>query len=171
MKTVKILYTEGNGSFAEKEFELPDIKDNEIRVQAKMTGVCRSDIDMMNGNFGPLPLSMQGHEGLGEVLEVGAEVKDVSVGDYVATRGEPAYADFYNADVGTYVKVPSLDSKYIIEPVACGLNVVMQEEQQFETRHSKDAKVCIIGSGFLAWVVYQYLTAHYFFKIDVIVTK
>ena len=47
MKTVKILYTEGNGSFSEKEFELPDIKDNEIRVQAKMTGVCRSDIDMM----------------------------------------------------------------------------------------------------------------------------
>ena len=31
---------------------------------------------------------MQGHEGLGEVLEVGADVKDVEVGDYVATRGE-----------------------------------------------------------------------------------
>ena len=31
MKTVKILYTEGNGSFSEKEFELPDIKDNETR--------------------------------------------------------------------------------------------------------------------------------------------
>ena len=164
----RILYTEGNGKFNEGSIDIADINPKQIRVKSKKTGVCRSDIDMMNGNFGPLPLSMQGHEGLGEVLEVGAEVKDVSVGDYVATRGEPAYADFYNADVGTYVKVPSLDSKYIIEPVACGLNVVMQEEQQFETRHSKDAKVCIIGSGFLAWVVYQYLTAHYFFKIDVI---
>ena len=164
----RILYTEGNGKFNEGSIDIADINPKQIRVKSKKTGVCRSDIDMMNGNFGPLPLSMQGHEGLGEVLEVGAEVKDVSIGDYVATRGEPAYADFYNADVGTYVKVPSLDSKYIIEPVACGLNVVMQEEQQFETRHSKDAKVCIIGSGFLAWVVYQYLTAHYFFKIDVI---
>ena len=38
-----------------------------IEVKALMTGVCRSDIDMMNGNFGPLPLEMQGHEGLGEV--------------------------------------------------------------------------------------------------------
>ena len=28
--------------------------------------------------------------------------------------------------------------------------------------------MCIIGSGFLAWVVYQYLNANYFFKIDVI---
>lgn len=164
----RILYTEGNGKFNEGSIDIADINPTQIRVKSKKTGVCRSDIDMMNGNFGPLPLSMQGHEGLGEVLEVGAEVKDVSVGDYVATRGEPAYADFYNAEVGTFVKVPSLDPKYIVEPVACGLNVVMQEEQQFETRHSKNAKVCIIGSGFLAWVVYQYLTANYFFKIDVI---
>ena len=164
----RILYTEGNGKFNEGSIDIADIKPTQIRVKSKKTGVCRSDIDMMNGNFGPLPLHMQGHEGLGEVLEIGADVTNVSVGDYVATRGEPAYADFYNAEAGTYVKVPSLDSKDIVEPVACGLNVVMQEEMQFETRHSKDAKVCIIGSGFLAWVVYQYLTAHYFFKIDVI---
>ena len=159
MKTVKILYTEGNGSFSEKEFELPDIKDNEIRVQAKMTGVCRSDIDMMNGKFGPLPLEMQGHEGLGEVLECGKDVKDVQEGDLVATRGEPAYADEYNARAGTYVKVPRLDPKYIIEPVACGLNVVMQDESQFEKRNVKGAKLSIVGSGFLAWVLYQYLNA------------
>ena len=42
MKTVKILYTEGNGSFEEKDFELPNIQDNEIRVQAKMTGALQS---------------------------------------------------------------------------------------------------------------------------------
>ena len=48
---------------------------------------------MMNGKFGPLPLEMQGHEGLGEVLECGKDVKDVQEGDLVATRGGPAYAD------------------------------------------------------------------------------
>lgn len=164
----RILYTEGKGHFAEGTIDIAPVTDNQIRVKSKMTGVCRSDIDMMNGNFGPLPLNMQGHEGLGEVISVGGNVNDVTVGDYVATRGEPAYADYYNADVGTYVKVPSLDPKYIVEPVACGLNVVMQEEMQFEARNNKDAKLCIIGSGFLAWVVYQYLNANYFFKIDVI---
>ena len=164
----RILYTEGKGHFAEGTIDISDVTPNQIRVASKKTGVCRSDIDMMNGNFGPLPLNMQGHEGLGEVVEVGAQITDVKVGDYVATRGEPAYADFYNAEDGTYVKVPSLDPKYIVEPVACGLNVVMQEEAQFEARSNKDAKLCIIGSGFLAWVVYQYLNANYFFKIDVI---
>ena len=156
----RILYTEGKGHFAEGTIDIAPVTDNQIRVKSKMTGVCRSDIDMMNGNFGPLPLNMQGHEGLGEVIAVGGNVKDVTVGDYVATRGEPAYADYYNADIGTYVKVPSLDPKYIVEPVACGLNVVMQEEIQFEARNNKDAKLCIIGSGFLAWVVYQLSLIH-----------
>jgi len=168
MTIVPILYTEGKGEFKEGEYELPNIKDTQIRVKSIFTGVCRSDIDMMNGNFGPLPLSMQGHEGLGKVLEVGSAVDDVQVGDFVATRGEPAYADEYNADQGTYVSVPDAEPKYIIEPVACGLNVVMQEEEQFEKRNNKEARICIIGSGFLSWVVHQYLQANYFFKIDVI---
>ena len=168
MKKVPILYTEGKGEFVQGEFELPDINSKQIRIKSVMTGVCRSDIDMMNGKFGPLPLNMQGHEGLGKVLEVGSEIDDVQVGDYVATRGEPAYADEYNADQGTYVSVPEVEPKYIVEPVACGLNVVMQDEYQFEKRNNKDARICIIGSGFLSWVVYQYLNAHYFFQIDVI---
>ena len=168
MTKVKILHTKGNGTFEESDFEVPDIKSNQIRVKSIYTGVCRSDIDMMNGDFGPLPLNMQGHEGLGEVLEIGSDIKDIEVGEYVATRGEPAYADQYNADKGTYVSVPEADPKYIIEPVACGLNVVMQEEEQFEKRNSKESRIAIIGSGFLSWVVYQYLSANYFFQIDVI---
>ena len=44
----------------------------------------------------------------------------------------------------------------------------MQEESQFEKRNAKGAKLLIIGSGFLAWVVYQYLNAHYFFDVDVL---
>jgi D-arabinose 1-dehydrogenase-like Zn-dependent alcohol dehydrogenase len=68
MKKVSILYTEGKGEFVQGEFELPDINSKQIRIKSVMTGVCRSDIDMMNGKFGPLPLNMQGHEGLGKVL-------------------------------------------------------------------------------------------------------
>ena len=51
MTKVKILHTKGQGAFEEGEFEVPDIKDNQIRVKSVFTGVCRSDIDMMNGNL------------------------------------------------------------------------------------------------------------------------
>ena len=56
---VKLLQTTGKGSFTEVEWDKPAHKPNEIEVKALMTGVCRSDLAMMQGNFGPLPLEMQ----------------------------------------------------------------------------------------------------------------
>lgn len=122
-----------------------------------MTGVCRSDIDMMIGKFGPLPLHMQGHEGLGQVLEIGSEVSNVKIGDYVATRGEPAYADFYNVKDGDFVVVPQADPKYILEPVACGINVVIQALSELDKRSGQGRRLLILGSGFLAWIAYNTL--------------
>jgi threonine dehydrogenase-like Zn-dependent dehydrogenase len=122
----KCLQTTGLGFFEEVEYDVPSFGTDEILVRAVMTGVCRSDIDMMQGNFGPLPLSMQGHEGLGKVIGRGLNVKDVDIGDFVATRGEPAYADVYNVRKNEYVKVPEADPKYILEPVACGINLINQ---------------------------------------------
>ena len=147
----RILQTTGDGSFTETEFELPPLTENEIQVRAVMTGVCRSDIDMMQGNFGPLPLHMQGHEGLGQVINVGKNITGIAVGDYVATRGEPAYADIYNVRDDEFILIPEAQPRYIIEPVACGINAV-----QFKDR-GKDSKILIIGSGFLAWVAYHTL--------------
>jgi len=147
----RVLATEGNGFFYETEYEVPVLTEDEICVRAVMTGVCRSDIDMMEGNFGPLPLHMQGHEGLGKVIEIGANITDVNIGDYVATRGEPAYADIYNVRKNEYVWVPEAHPRYIIEPVACGINTVDV------ANCSKEDKILIIGSGFLAWVAYHTL--------------
>ena len=148
----RCLQTTGQGYFEEVIYDIPPLAENEICVRAVMTGVCRSDIDMMNGNFGPLPLHMQGHEGLGEVIGIGANITDVKFGDYVATRGEPAYADIYNVRKDEYVQVPEAHPRYIIEPVACGINAVDVADC------SRQDKILIIGSGFLAWVAYHTLT-------------
>jgi len=160
---VKLLQTTGNGKFEEIEWEKPNIGFEEIEVKALMTGVCRSDIDMMNGNFGPLPLHMQGHEGLGQVTKIGKGITDIKVGDFVATRGEPAYADYYNCRKDEYVQVPEVDPKYIIEPVACGVNIVTSNMEKLNWSSSiakiqgKRQRILIIGSGFLATVVYTKL--------------
>ena len=158
---VRCLQTIGQGHFEEVEYNKPEPTSTEIEVRAVMTGVCRSDIDMMMGNFGPLPLGMQGHEGLGQVTRVGSLVTDVKEGDYVATRGEPAYADYYNVRSDEFVVVPELDSKYILEPVACGINCIVDD---FKNR--ANTKTIILGSGFLAWVVYNALKI-YFPRIEV----
>ena len=166
---VKLLCTDGKGTFSEIAWDKPAINNNEIEVKAVMTGVCRSDIDMMNGEFGPLPIHMHGHEGLGIVTKVGSNITDVEVGNYVATRGEPAYADYYNVRKDEYVSVPAADPKYILEPVACGINVVNQNLREVAERAGEGRRLLILGSGFLAWVAYNTLLInHLEFDITVI---
>ena len=165
----RCLQTTGQGFFEEVEYDKPDPSLDQIEVRAIMTGVCRSDIDMMQGNFGPLPLEMQGHEGLGQVTRVGALVTDVKEGDYVATRGEPAYADFYNVRQNEFVRVPEADPKYILEPVACGINIVQQSVSDIYKRSGQGKRLLILGSGFLAWVAYNTIKLNRFvFDITVV---
>jgi D-arabinose 1-dehydrogenase-like Zn-dependent alcohol dehydrogenase len=165
----RCLQTAGQGHFEEVVYEKPEPSAFEIEVRAIMTGVCRSDIDMMQGNFGPLPLSMQGHEGLGEITKVGANILGVEVGDIVATRGEPAYADYYNVRYDEFVRVPEADPKYILEPVACGINLINQSKELIEKKQGVDSKMLILGSGFLAWVAYHTMRLNGFiYQIDVL---
>ena len=151
----RVLVTTGQGHFVEQEWDNPPITANQITVRSIMTGVCRSDIDMMEGNFGPLPVHMQGHEGLGQVIAVTPDITNTKIGDIVATRGEPAYADVYNVRYGEYVVVPEAAPKYILEPVACGVNVVRQADDAIRKRSGAGKRLLILGSGFLAWVAYH----------------
>jgi len=168
---VKCLQTTGQGWFDEVEYDKPDPAPYEIEVRAVMTGVCRSDIDMMSGNFGPLPLHMQGHEGIGQVTRLGSNIVTTKIGSYVATRGEPAYADYYNVKMDEYVEIPEANPKYILEPVACGINLINQAKTYFQDRQGRNEnnRVLIIGSGFLAWVAYYTMRLNgYIFHIDVL---
>ena len=64
---------------------------------------------MFHGTFATLSKEIQGHECLGQVTKIGEYVtsnKGVKVGDYVATRGEPGFADYYNCAIGNFVVVP-----------------------------------------------------------------
>jgi threonine dehydrogenase-like Zn-dependent dehydrogenase len=163
----RVLATTGKGVFTETTYACPPMEPGGIRVKSVMTGVCRSDIDMMEGNFGPLPLHMQGHEGLGQVIAISDSVTDVKLGDYVATRGEPAYADEYNVRHNEYVLVPEAHPRYILEPVACGINVVHQPIREIAERSGPSKRLLIIGSGFLAWIAYHTLLLNH---IDIDIT-
>ena len=168
---VKCLQTTGQGYFEEVDYEIPTWNQHNIQVRAVMTGVCRSDIDMMMGDFGPLPLHMQGHEGIGQVMSVGFGCTDVKVGDYVATRGEPAYADQYVVRKDEYVKIPEAHPRYILEPVACGINLIEQSKEYLQSRQGthENNRMLIIGSGFLAWVAYHTMRLNgYIFHVDVV---
>ena len=158
----RLFYTTGKRDIIEEEWDKPDPTADEIEVRSIFTGVCRSDIDMYLGNFQTLPKHIQGHESLGVVTKVGDNITDVKEGDYVATRGEPAFADYYNCKDEMFVKVPVVDPKYIIEPVACGINIAMNMEVV------STSDIVILGSGFLATIIYTMLNKHYRSKVIVV---
>jgi len=64
--------------------------ENEVLVEVKGAGLCHSDLSVINGSrVMPLPLVI-GHEGAGEVVEVGSAVKDIKIGDHVSFQFSPS---------------------------------------------------------------------------------
>lgn len=67
-----------------EEVELPDIKEDEVLVRVKYTGICGSDIPRVLGNAAHFYPIILGHEFAGEVVKVGNAVRNVKVGDKIA---------------------------------------------------------------------------------------
>lgn len=63
-----------------KEFDLPEINDDEILVKVEGCGVCGTDVHEYKGDpFGLIPVVL-GHEGTGEIIKIGKNVKKDSTG-------------------------------------------------------------------------------------------
>lgn len=61
----------------------------EVLVRMRAAGLCHSDLSVINGDRPrPLPMAI-GHEGAGEVVEVGANVADLRPGDHVVAAFVP----------------------------------------------------------------------------------
>jgi S-(hydroxymethyl)glutathione dehydrogenase / alcohol dehydrogenase len=60
-----------------------------VRVRLKATGVCHSDLSAMNGTIPVAVPAVLGHEGAGEVIEVGAGVTSLREGDHVVVCWSP----------------------------------------------------------------------------------
>jgi S-(hydroxymethyl)glutathione dehydrogenase/alcohol dehydrogenase len=81
-----------------RDVELRDPGPNEVRVRIAASGVCHSDLSVIEGTIPFPPPVVLGHEGAGVVEEIGAAVTTVQVGDHVVMStlgncGACAYCD------------------------------------------------------------------------------
>jgi S-(hydroxymethyl)glutathione dehydrogenase/alcohol dehydrogenase len=60
-----------------------------VRIRIKATGVCHSDLSAMNGTIPVAVPAVLGHEGAGEIIEVGAGVTSLAEGDHVVVCWSP----------------------------------------------------------------------------------
>ncbi|MEE2911793.1 MAG: galactitol-1-phosphate 5-dehydrogenase [Candidatus Poribacteria bacterium] len=81
---MKALVLEDYNAFVYKDVPKPEYEPDEVLVQVKACGICGSDVHGMDGSSGRrIPPLIMGHEASGEIVEVGSEVKNWSIGDRV----------------------------------------------------------------------------------------
>lgn len=82
--------------FAVEQVTLDPPKAGEVLVKMKATGVCHSDLSVINGTI-PLPFpAVLGHEGAGIVEAVGEGVGNVAPGDHVVLSFVPNCGDCFH---------------------------------------------------------------------------
>jgi L-iditol 2-dehydrogenase len=67
------------------QVQTPSITENEVMIQSRRVGICHSDYELLAGQY-IIPISYPvtpGHEWVGEVVEVGKNVKGLQRGDRV----------------------------------------------------------------------------------------
>ena len=107
-RVVKIEKNGGPEVLQIKNFELPELKPDQILMENKAIGLNYIDTYHRSGLY-PLPLpSGIGVEASGIVKKIGLKVKDISVGDSVAYGGSPvgAYADEMILPTDKLIKLP-----------------------------------------------------------------
>lgn len=90
-KTAKVAMLVEKERFEVKEFPIPEVGDDDILVRVEGCGVCGTDAhEFKRDPFGLIPVAL-GHEGTGEIVKMGKNVKkdsagkDLHVGDKVVT--------------------------------------------------------------------------------------
>ena len=86
---MRAIVIDGEGNIWEEQRERPAPDPGEALVRVRAVGICGSDLGLVEGEGPPwteYPL-VPGHEVCAEVVELGADVDDLSIGDRVALHG------------------------------------------------------------------------------------
>ena len=79
-KTARVAMLTELGKFELQEYEIPALGDDDILVKVEGCGVCGTDAhEFKNDPFGLIPVVL-GHEGTGEIVAMGKNVKKDSAG-------------------------------------------------------------------------------------------
>lgn len=91
------------GEIIFQDVPVPEVKPDQIKIKMKRIGVCGSDIHVNHGKhpYTSYPV-VQGHEVSAEVVEIGAKVTEVKVGDKVTIQPQVVCGTCYPCTHGMY---------------------------------------------------------------------
>ncbi|MBI3828393.1 MAG: zinc-binding dehydrogenase [Planctomycetes bacterium] len=154
MKTRTIAY------IAPKKIELREVDVGEpeaeqIQLRKVACGICAWDLSTYkigpeNNPYAAPP----GHEGLGQVLKVGKDVKGFKEGDWVIGGG---FQEIQNIKLKDAIRIPyevKDPMTWIVEPISCVVNGI-ERAQIFPGE-----RVALVGAGYMGLLMVQGLAHH-----------
>ena len=169
------------------EYEPEDLKSNEVNINVESCGICHSDISAIDGSWGISKYPMvAGHEVIGEIIGVGADVTLHKVGDRVGLGWHSGYchncehcdagdhnfcsktkktvfsqhggfSEQVTADEVSVIAIPNELNHQDAGPLLCGGITVFTPIVEFNI--NKDHKVGIIGIGGLGHLALKFYKA------------
>ena len=140
--------------FELKELEVPEPVSDEVRVKVEYCGICSSNLAPWKGApwFSyPFPPGAPGHESVGVVEQLGANVSGLKIGERVSMLGNTGFAEYQITKAKCVVPIPGGQNAvpFLGEPLGCAMNVFRRAQIQ------KDDWVAIVGTGFLGTILLQ----------------
>jgi threonine dehydrogenase-like Zn-dependent dehydrogenase len=148
----------GPGTATITDVTMPEPGAGEIRVKIEGCGVCASNLEPWAGpewmEFPTEPGAL-GHEAWGYVDAIGPGVRDLTVGDRVATLFDHSYADYDVGPATSAVRIPDSLAEVPVpgEPLACAMNIFRRSDI------GVGQTVAIVGVGFLGAILTQLASA------------
>jgi L-iditol 2-dehydrogenase len=76
----------GVGHIALQDIPEPDVQTGQVKIKVHSAGICGTDLHIYLDEFRSWPPVVLGHEVSGEIVEIGAGVETVKIGDRVTTE-------------------------------------------------------------------------------------
>lgn len=150
---MRIAALHGPHDFKIEEHPTPEIRANECLIKVRACGVCHSELHQWEVKVEGLNYPRYiGHEVAGEVIKVGAEVKQFKPGDRVAVwTDSKGFAEETAVDAKWLfpisLKVPYEEA--LAEPIACTVNGIRKANIQL------GESVALVGTGFMGLILLQ----------------
>lgn len=160
--TMKAIRIAGPGQAVWADADLPALPATEVLVRVEAVTTCPQwDLHLLAGEpmfpgialEYPFPAGQPGHEMAGEVVQVGAEVTDLQLGDRVAAWRDPGklrtgcYAQYVPFDPGHLLKVPASLSLTQVVSLELAMCVQVSCNQLNAFQAIADRRVAVSGLG------------------------
>lgn len=127
---------------------LPDIGPKEVLIRVKLCGVCASELHPWLSEEGPKEF---GHEVVGEIIEIGAEVENLEPQMRVTGLIHKGFAQYAVAPASHVIPVPQTlsDEAALGEPLSCVMSGMRR------TAIDLGDRVAVIGLGYMGILTLQ----------------